>query len=96
MAVKQKKGKCKKLPTETLGGFSSSAPLEPLYSASKPLVTRQLRTWLIMKTKTCLVFKAEPLSTAPIEVAGVRDLSTKMEHAGDVNPGNQLSFFRFV
>lgn len=49
-----------------------------------------------MKIKTCLVFKAEPLSTARIEVAGVGDLSTKIEHAGDISPGNELSFFQFV
>ncbi|ESQ31071.1 hypothetical protein EUTSA_v10003913mg [Eutrema salsugineum] len=102
MAVKKKKGKARKPPTETHGGSSSVSTSTSAFHASGATLLRSKTTGHstasymsnyedqnMSDLENMSDFEAEPLSPAPKEG---HDQSREMEYSGDIIPENQFSF----
>lgn len=103
MAVKKKKGKARKPPTETLGGSGSvrTSSTSAFYASGATLLrskTTGHSTASYMSNyedQNMSDLEAEPLSPAPIEghaIVRVGDQTTEKEYTGDISPANQFSF----
>lgn len=103
MAVKKKKGKVRKPPTETLGGSGSvTSSSTSAFHASGSTLLRSKTTghstasyMSNYEDQNMSDLETEPLSPAPIEghaIIGVGDQPAEMEYTGDISPGNQFSF----
>lgn len=106
MAVKKKKGKSRKPPTEILGGSGSVSISTSAFRASGATLLRSKTTghstasyMSNYEDQSMSDLEAEPLSPVPIEghtIVKVGEHSTETEYTGDIIPGNQFSFVKPV